>query len=75
MPATKEDLTTAVGRLGLLTRKLGPEHPQTLAAKTAHKVVRAELALAEAVNSAPPPTPEQIQRLAALLRMHEGVAA
>lgn len=57
----------AGGRLGSLSNNLGAGAPEVAAARTELRVVRAELAIEDLINSAPAPTPEQVDRLRRLL--------
>ncbi|MBQ1017760.1 hypothetical protein KBX71_07735 [Micromonospora sp. D93] len=64
---TDERLQRAGGAIGNLSRSLGAEAPETLAAHTEVRTVRAELAIEDLIQSAPAPTAEQIGRLRAML--------
>ncbi|MFK4243549.1 hypothetical protein ACI2KV_11775 [Micromonospora chokoriensis] len=60
-------IQAAGGRIGNLSRAYGENDPRTQAARTEVRVVRAELALEDLINSAPAPTAEQVERLRRLL--------
>ncbi|WFF09091.1 hypothetical protein O7622_11275 [Micromonospora sp. WMMD1076] len=61
------ELHKAAGRIGPLTQRHGADSPEVAAAKTEMRVVRIELAICDLINSAPAPTPEQLDRLRRLL--------
>ena len=50
------------------TRTLGPDHPDTIAARTDYRMVRAQAAVRAIVDQAPPLTDAQRIALANLLR-------
>ncbi len=67
-------LNKAAGVVGRLKQQLGPDAPETLAAKTELRTLHAERAIEDLINSAPAPTPAQLDRLRALLGTGSAVA-
>ncbi|SIR12903.1 hypothetical protein [Micromonospora avicenniae] len=59
--------TKAGATVGSRIAHFGPDAPETQAARTEVRVVRAELALEDLINSAPAPTAEQVERIRRLL--------
>lgn len=72
---TDPRLMAAGGRIGNLSRCHGGDAPETLAAKTEVRAVRAELAIEDLISSAPAPTPEQVERLRRLLPPVDGTGS
>ncbi|WP_431880247.1 hypothetical protein [Micromonospora marina] len=64
----------ASGTVGSRIYHFGANAPETQAARTEVRVVRAELAIEDLINSAPAPTPAQLDRLRALLGTGSAVA-
>ena len=54
---------SATGRLGLLTRRFGPDAPEVKQARVERDLAAIEERLSALVNSAPAPTAEQLDRL------------
>ncbi len=67
--------TAERARVAALSRSRTPDDPDFLAAKRDLRAARAEDYIRQLVDSAPPLTPEQRDRLAVLLRPHVGDAA
>ncbi|MFE2617058.1 hypothetical protein ACFXA2_25995 [Micromonospora chalcea] len=57
----------AGGVYGSMVSKHGPESAEAAAAKTTVRAIRARLAVEDLINSAPAPTPGQIEALRRLL--------
>jgi hypothetical protein len=56
------------GRLARLSQDLPPNHPDLIEARRELKAQRLEEHIAKVVDSAPPLTPEQRDRIAAILK-------
>jgi hypothetical protein len=58
---------SANGRVGLVSRLHGPDSPEAQRARVERDFIGIEEKLAALVNSAPAPTPDQLERLRRLL--------
>lgn len=65
---TTPESRRAQGRMGALKRNLGADHPETVRAQEVWRSEAYIAAIHAAVADAPPLTPEQRSRIAAILR-------
>jgi len=68
VPGATPEVNSAVGRLRVTRRHHGLDHPDTRAAERDLAAAKLAAHIARVVDAAPPLTPEQRDRLAALLR-------